>query len=81
MQNVLDWRHRDLDAQLKQLDDRVARHSRSYQCRCGSRVFFRNTLCLACNSQLGYLADEGRVAALEPGSAPGTWQPKAAKSS
>jgi len=74
MQNVLDWRHRDLDAQLKQLDDRVARHSRSYQCRCGSRVFFRNTLCLACNSQLGYLADEGRVAALEPGSAPDTWR-------
>lgn len=74
MEDVLDSLHKGLDAQLKQLDERVGRHSRSYQCRCGNRVFFRNTLCLACNSQLGYLPDEGRVAALDPGSAPGTWR-------
>jgi hypothetical protein len=63
-----------LGAPLKQRDERLARHSRSYQCRCGSRIFFRNTLCLACKSPLGYLPDEGRVAALDPGPAQGTWR-------
>ena len=61
-----------LGSQLKQLDDRVARHTRSYRCRCGNRIFFRNTLCLECKSQLGYLPDEARLAALDPGPAPGT---------
>ena len=56
------------------LDERLARHARSYLCRCGNRIFFRNTLCLACHSQLGYLPDEGRMIALDPGSAPGTWR-------
>jgi hypothetical protein len=37
-------------------------------------VFFANTLCLACQSQLGYLPDEGRIAALDPGPEPGTWR-------
>ena len=55
------------------LDERLARHSRSYRCRCDNRLFFRNTLCLSCRSQLGYLPDELRMAALEPGDAPGTW--------
>jgi len=52
---------------------RVARLSRSYKCRCGVHVFFDNTLCLSCNSQLGFLFDEGRVAPLDPGPKPGTW--------
>ena len=56
------------------LDDRLARHSRSYRCRCANRLFFRNTLCLACTSQLGYLPEERRLAALEPGEAAGTWR-------
>ncbi|WP_212758230.1 zinc-binding metallopeptidase family protein [Usitatibacter palustris] len=47
--------------------------SRSYRCRCGKPVFFDNTLCLACGATLGYLPDEGRVAALEAGPQPGTW--------
>ena len=54
--------------------ERVARHARSYRCRCGNLIFFRNTLCLECNSQLGYLADEGRLVALDPGTTPGTWR-------
>ena len=58
----------------EQLDLRVARHVRSYRCRCGNRIFFRNTLCLSCQSQLGYLPDDGRLAALDPGAAPGTWR-------
>ena len=51
---------------------RAPRHSRFYQCRCGNPVFFDNTQCLACQSQLGYLPDEGRVAAMDPGPEPGT---------
>ena len=63
--------HEGIGTQLKQ---RVSRHARSYQCRCGNRIFFRNTLCLACRSQLGYLPDEGRMAALDPGASPDTWR-------
>jgi len=63
-----------LGTQFKQRDQRVARHARSYQCRCGNRIFFRNTLCLVCKSQLGYLPDEGRLAAWDSGCAPGTWR-------
>ena len=59
---------------LEQLDLRVARHVRSYRCRCGNRIFFRNTLCLSCQSQLGYLPDDGQMAALDPGRTPGTWR-------
>jgi len=78
MYDRLDSLHKGLDTRLKQRDEsvaeRVARHLRSYQCRCGSRIFFRNTLCLTCESQLGYLPDESQLAAFDPGSAPGTWR-------
>ena len=63
-----------LDTQSKTRDERVARHSRSYRCRCGNHIFFDNTLCLACRSPLGLLPDEGRVVALDPGPTPGTWR-------
>src|SRR5438045_6032280 len=63
-----------LGTQLRQIDEGVARHARAYQCGCGNRIFFRNTLCLACNSQLGYLPGETRMAALDAGAAPGTWR-------
>lgn len=55
-------------------ETRIPRHFRAYRCRCGAPVFFANTQCLTCGSELGYLPDEGRVAALEPGSAPGSWR-------
>src|SRR6478735_11182251 len=55
-------------------DERLARHSRLYLCRCGNPVFFLNTQCLACGSALGYLPDEGRIAALDTGSQAGTWR-------
>src|SRR3982751_1741189 len=60
-------------ARFTQLSERLARHSRSYQCHCSSRIFFRNKHCLACQSPLGYLPYEGRLAALDPGTAQGTW--------
>ena len=74
MNDTLDLRDYRLGIQHNQLAERMARHSRSYQCRCGNRIFFRNTLCLACQSQLGYLVDEGRLVALDPGPALGTWR-------
>ena len=53
---------------------RFIRHFRAYRCRCGVPLFFANTLCLTCRSQLGYLPDEGRISALDPGPQPGTWR-------
>ena len=74
MQDLLESLDKRLDTQRKKRDERVARHSRAYKCRCGNHMFFDNTLCLACNSQLGLLPDEGRVAALDPGPTAGTWR-------
>jgi len=48
------------------------RLSRSYQCRCGTTIFFRNTQCLSCKSPLGYLPDTLSLVALSPGSDPNT---------
>jgi hypothetical protein len=52
----------------------VPRHSRSFRCRCGRPIFFRNSLCIGCSSPLGYLPDRSEVVALEPGSAEGRWR-------
>jgi hypothetical protein len=46
--------------------------TRSYECRCGTAIFFRNTQCLSCASPLGFLADRLSIAALEPGPDAGT---------
>ncbi|HWA72668.1 MAG TPA: putative zinc-binding peptidase [Polyangiaceae bacterium] len=35
-----------------------------FDCSCGARVFFENTSCLSCGSELGFLPDVGRVSAL-----------------
>jgi hypothetical protein len=70
-------------AHQETLDERIGRHTRVYRCRCGNPLFFANTQCLACGSQLGYLPDEGRVAALEADLETGHWRaydrPKALK--
>ncbi|MBV9768149.1 MAG: putative zinc-binding metallopeptidase [Bryobacterales bacterium] len=47
---------------------------RAYFCRCGRPVFFRNSLCLACRTPLGYEPYLRRVYALSPASEPGYWQ-------
>lgn len=70
MQDLL----QSLGDQVAEWKKRVARHSRTYRCRCGTHVFFDNTRCLTCSSALGYLPDEGRVAALDPGPEPDTWR-------
>ena len=38
---------------------------RSYKCRCGRPVFFRNSRCLACGAELGYDTELGQVRSLQ----------------
>ena len=73
MQDLLDSLGKRLESLWKTRDVRAERHSRSYQCRCGNRIFFDNTQCLLCGSPLGLLPDTGAVVALDPGLSPGTW--------
>jgi hypothetical protein len=47
---------------------------RSYRCQCGRPVYFRNSLCLGCNTPLGYEPGEGQVLPLEAGSQPNIWK-------
>jgi hypothetical protein len=47
---------------------------RAYFCRCGRPVFFRNSICLACRTQLGYEPHLRQVYPLAPGSEPDIWQ-------
>ena len=61
-------------AQGETQEPRFSRHFRAYRCRCGAPLFFANTQCLTCGSQLGYLPDEGRIAALDPKAGSAAWR-------
>jgi hypothetical protein len=74
MQDLLQSLGDSVETQRKKRDERAGRHSRTYKCRCGNPIFFDNTLCLACKSQLGLLPDTGKVVALDPGPTSGTWR-------
>jgi hypothetical protein len=39
---------------------------KTFTCECDARIFFRNTQCLACQRELGFLPDRGLHSALEP---------------
>ena len=73
MEDVLQSIGEELEAQRADVRARVKRLSRSYRCRCGNHVFFRNTQCLQCDAKLGFLPDTGQLVALDPGPRPGTW--------
>jgi hypothetical protein len=62
-----------LELQRSEIRSRAARMSHPCDCRCGHSLFFDDLLCPSCNAALGYLPDEGRIAALEPGPRPETW--------
>lgn len=51
--------------------------SRAYQCQCGRPVFLGNTMCLACETPLGYVTEHLGVVPLAPaafdGAEPGTY--------
>jgi hypothetical protein len=44
---------------------------RSYRCRCGRPIFFRNSECLGCRAQLGFVPALLRLASLSPAGAGG----------
>jgi hypothetical protein len=39
---------------------------RTFTCSCGARLFFENSRCLQCSSELGFLPERGELAALAP---------------
>lgn len=72
MESRYDVVAREMSATWKGRD--VPRHSRAFRCQCGRHVFFRNSLCIACHTPLGYLPERAAVLPLSPGSAPGRWR-------
>jgi len=46
----------------------------SYRCDCGRPVYFRNSLCLGCDTPLGYEPESGELRALAAAAEPGTWK-------
>ena len=57
------WKHREV----------ARRHSRTFKCRCGTHIFFRNSTCLSCQAPLGYVPAEAKLVPLDPGPDPATW--------
>ena len=45
-----------------------------YNCQCGNPIFFRNSSCLACATQLGYESHLGLLIPLKETPAEGTWE-------
>lgn len=37
-----------------------------FLCQCGNRIFFENIKCLKCERELGFVPEQGKMAALEP---------------
>jgi hypothetical protein len=56
-----------------QPEEGLPRLQRTYQCRCGNAIFFRNSFCLNCHSALGYEPFLGKVVPIDQGSEPETW--------
>jgi len=57
--------------------DEPSGRGHSYRCQCGRPVFFRNSRCLGCNTELGYEPMQGQVRAIIepwPESDGGTWR-------
>jgi hypothetical protein len=48
--------------------------ARAFRCVCGRPVFFRNSICLACKTRLGFEPKLGEMVAVSPGTEPGTWE-------
>lgn len=52
----------------------AGRGTRSYRCRCGRPVFFRNSVCTTCGAALGFDPRSQRMLAIEPGPTAGEWR-------
>ena len=51
-----------------------ARSPRAFRCDCGRQVFFRNSHCLACGADLGYVPDTCEVHTLYAGDTQCSWR-------
>lgn len=71
MRNIFETITRRLTEAWKS-DEPSGRRS-AFSCRCGRPVYFRNSLCLGCQAQLGYEPELQQLCALEPGPQPETW--------
>lgn len=63
-----------LDLFNKRTRAKTIRGGRSYRCRCGAPVFFDNTHCPQCNTELGYAPHMGEVFPVEPVGASKEWR-------
>ncbi|MGE0607669.1 MAG: putative zinc-binding metallopeptidase [Pirellulales bacterium] len=54
--------------------DQPTSRGHSYRCQCQRPIFFRNSVCLGCQAQLGYEPEAAKVLALEAGPAANTWK-------
>ena len=73
MRNLYDSVAQVMSSEWKRREPRQ-RHSRAWRCRCGNHIFFRNSLCLNCGAQLGYLAERAQLVPLDAGSAADRWR-------
>jgi len=48
---------------------------RAFNCQCGSPVFFRNSTCLACGTELGYEPLQAQLLPMQPSDEPQVWVP------
>jgi hypothetical protein len=55
-----------LSERLREQWHPVPKATRAFRCRCGRPVFYRNTMCLACQTQLGYVPQRLALLPLEP---------------
>lgn len=46
---------------------------RAFNCQCGNPVFFRNSICLACQTPLGYAPELAQIVALRAAGEPDVW--------
>src|SRR5262245_23980901 len=59
--------------QLQESRSGGPRTARAFRCQCGRPVFFRNSLCIACNTPLGYIPELLELIPLEADTE-GTWR-------
>jgi hypothetical protein len=72
MNNIFETVTRRL-AEAWRIDEPSGR-GHSYRCQCGRPVFFRNSLCLGCQTPLGYEPDLAQVRALQAGPEANMWK-------
>jgi hypothetical protein len=54
--------------------DEPSGRGNAYRCDCGRPVYFRNSLCLGCNTPLGFEPELREIRAIHPGTKPETWR-------